>query len=475
MSTDRTHLSRTFLVLLLIQVPLAVVTISASILSFSVHAAPSAVAIAVTILHPLLALFYSSRARGHRLHLYVTLFGLVVCTGLLCIPLAFFARRVHMVNRHPEDATRTVSAWAKVGSATTSLSILLDLALAVVLVYPRRQYALPESEKASFITASSDTPPQLPPLSSLNHHRISFPDRPPTASPSPNPNAHIPPTIMLVPESDSDSDGRTSPAPIPVQPAATAVTASKRVTRSLSTKTLPPLPPVTPPQQHQASMSPAVQPPSHLPPYPSTPTPSPPTPSPIDQLSPITQPTSPPSQQPQQQQPSPSPSPSPTALRTLTPTQPPRPTSLYTYDPTQPLNRIALLLALTSHQLGPGNWPATEAVLTLLRIWASGGGAMNRGVGDINLGLSGNGNSGGNTGAKGNGRGVTALAHACLVDLSQRVWAAQRGGTCGSIHNTNTNSQGSPITCTPNVESHNARPHKTDTHYMPSIPNSTQK
>lgn len=40
-------MSRTFLVLLLIQVPLAVVTISASILSFGVHAAPSAVAIVV--------------------------------------------------------------------------------------------------------------------------------------------------------------------------------------------------------------------------------------------------------------------------------------------------------------------------------------------------------------------------------------------------------------------------------------------
>ncbi|KAK4043346.1 hypothetical protein C8A01DRAFT_32473 [Parachaetomium inaequale] len=302
--------------LLLAQAPVAAVAIYSSVFVFGAGTVPSVLAVVATALHLLLGIYCCvARAAPGSYHIYGVLSCLVVCAGLWCGSLCYFAWHITLLAGRPEATDRRLfAAWTKAGCAMAVLSISLDLLLLGVFLLTSTNQQPQDPEKASFTSSSTDNPPQLPPLTPLPHHRISLP-YPPTATPPPNPtrNPHIPPTIIPVPP-----EHRTKPLPPP------------------------------PPQQQQQ--------------------------------------------------------------------HPPQPSPYYheTIDPSAPLNRIHLILALCALQ-NPhsGNWPPSRELASLLKLWTGGR--------DVTLGM-------GPT-----GRGATALAHACLIDLCQFVWAAQREGREGEV------------------------------------------
>ncbi|KAL2177248.1 uncharacterized protein P884DRAFT_26579 [Thermothelomyces heterothallicus CBS 202.75] len=221
------------------------------------------------------------------------------------------------------------------------MSILLDLVLLGLLLPSGRRRENQNSEKGSFTSSTLDTPPQvwlfpimppfyptqnltrlqLPPLSPIQHHRISLPYAAPE-TPRPDRNQHIPPTIFIVKPEDEPRVKATE-------------------------KQLPPLPLPLPPS-------------------------------------------------------------SPPSSRRI-------PSDTIIEPATGRLNRVALILALTRLQdPRTGTWAPTAELTGLLQAWAGGRRAIS-----INLNIG--------------GHGATALAHACLIDLCQTVWTAQREGTEAAV------------------------------------------
>ncbi|KAK4244280.1 hypothetical protein C7999DRAFT_35364 [Corynascus novoguineensis] len=105
------------------------------------------------------------------------------------------------------------------------------------------------------------------------------------------------------------------------------------------------------------------------------------------------------------------------------------------YPTTGRVNRITLILAIARLQ-DPrvGTWAPTAELTALLEAWAGGCrfGAINttnnnnsNNMINLNIGGQGHGNNGN---SQSYGHGATALAHACLIDLCQTVWTAQREG-----------------------------------------------
>ncbi|KAL2200441.1 hypothetical protein P885DRAFT_66126 [Corynascus similis CBS 632.67] len=217
----------------------------------------------------------------------------------------------------------------------------VDLVLLGVLLFTVGRQQFGNSEKGSVTSDSMESPPQLPPLSPIQHHRISLPYPPPEALRLAR-NQHIPPTIFHVPSEDEPRLSNTTD------------------------KQLPP-----------------------------SPSPSSPTPPPAHRV------------------------PSYTVI-----------------DPTTGrVNRINLILAL-AHLQDPcvGIWAPTSELTALLEAWAGGRrlGAINstnynnnNNIINLNIGGQGHGNNGN---SQSYGHGATALAHACLIDLCQTVWTAQREG-----------------------------------------------
>ncbi|KAL2120456.1 hypothetical protein VTJ04DRAFT_4483 [Mycothermus thermophilus] len=130
-----------------------------------------------------------------------------------------------------------------------------------------------------------------------------------------------------------------------------------------------------------------------------------------------------------------------TNLSSTPPTPPPKPPG---YQPRPPMpwyfavithpslppNRVNLILALCHLQLPEGNFPATPLLSHLLSAWTNRPIPLSSGSGSSGSSGSGSGSSG-STGTE--TPGATALAHACLTDLCQTIWQAQREGTEGYV------------------------------------------
>lgn len=80
------------------------------------------------------------------------------------------------------------------------------------------------------------------------------------------------------------------------------------------------------------------------------------------------------------------------------------------------MNRVALILAIVRLQdPRTGSWAPAADLTGLLQAWAAG--SRRAAATHININI--------NIGS----HGTTALAQACLIDLCQTVWTAQREGT----------------------------------------------
>ncbi|KAK4100875.1 hypothetical protein N658DRAFT_524414 [Parathielavia hyrcaniae] len=182
--------------LLLLHVPTAI-AIYAAVYAFGVNAVPLILAIIAIVLHGLLGLYLCvASRRAPYCHFYVVSVCLLVCAGLWCGPLSFFAWRVSLRNNPQrtwlgQEADRPlVAAWSKVGCAMSAWSAFVDLLLLAVLIL--RPTSKPGSVTSkdpyeSSSASTTDVPPQLPPLTSMHHHRISLPYPPSSPTPTPTP------------------------------------------------------------------------------------------------------------------------------------------------------------------------------------------------------------------------------------------------------------------------------------------------
>jgi hypothetical protein len=131
--------------LLLAQTPLAAVAIYASVFVFGAGAVPSVLVIVAvssssqspelqvghttntgqTALHLLLGIYCCVTWAAPRFyHIYAILSCLIVCSGLWCGPLCYFAWRITLLDDRPEATDRRLfAAWTKVGCAMAALSM----------------------------------------------------------------------------------------------------------------------------------------------------------------------------------------------------------------------------------------------------------------------------------------------------------------------------------------------------------------
>ncbi|SPQ23671.1 6d74ff38-0e17-4f52-aa18-6270440f0a92 [Thermothielavioides terrestris] len=309
-SPSRVVIPGLFYWLLLLEAPLVATTVYSSVYVFGVGTTPFILALIVANFHLLFGIYCCvTHAKPRPYHIYIVSPWLVVCTGVWCAILAYFA--CYLKEKPSDGANRPLLLrWTKAGCAISALGVALDLLLLGLFIFSlvkqKLQAQIPEPKSSDSKRLS--TTPQLPPLPLFNPlQQHPLPQQPHHARADPPP--------------------RSPPLPEPQPPLASALATSN--------------PPAT--------------------------------------------------------------------------------------DPTTPPNRIALLLSILSLQHPDGHFPPSPALAALLTQWAYGGGtttttnpstATNVPPADPNTILISLTTPG----------GATALAHACLTDLSQQVWTARRAG-----------------------------------------------
>ncbi|KAK3353556.1 hypothetical protein B0T25DRAFT_568754 [Lasiosphaeria hispida] len=356
----------------------AAVVIYATVYLYGVGSIPFILAVVAAGVHFFLGIYLFATARKPRsYHLYIIPVWLIACAGLWCGVLYYFARELDLVLRSP-STTRyrettelpLFATWSKVGIATAGLNVLIDFVmLGLFLVSAIHQTSRPNHRASTFIST-----PVYSPV-------------PKTSKSKPQLSGTIgqPYNTFVTPQ------GHVSPVPGGVMTSPTPpLTEYKNTTPST---TVSPLSAPTPPLLQQTQTLQQQQPTQPIQPVQPVQRVQPPQPAqPIQPIYPLqsvqhvrsvssiqlTQPT-PPLQAVQQQR------------------QPAQPY----YDPVN--NRIDVMSRLCSIQHPDGHWDFTPELAELVKHW--GGRELMAPA-----------------------HGVTALTHACLMDLCNYVWGAQREG-----------------------------------------------
>ncbi|KAK4193901.1 hypothetical protein QBC35DRAFT_9241 [Podospora australis] len=390
--SNRIVIPRIFNYLLPAQGIFAAVAIYSSIYVFAVGSIPFILAVVAAGLHFLLGMYFClTQSRPGNYHIYIVPIWLFCAAGVWCGALYYFTKQVELVSNpfwshlFASSDQPLVPTWSKVGLAMSAVNIVIDLTLIGFFILSIiRQKSNPQHQpSSSYISGSVYAAPPL-----QNNHSSQYPQN--TGYPiQQNYNSGYPnqPVTYLPPP----------PPPPPQQ-------------QHQQQQQQQPLHRLHPQYQQHHQFSPLS---SHSPHLPQPPPQAETKPTPIQSISslpssishfpsPSPAPISLPPQQTQSHSPAPVPPPAPLPTPQPHIQQQQQPTS-YPYDPT---NRIDILRRLCTLQHPDGHWAFTPELVSLIKTCSG-------------YGMSPSPSS---------SHDVTAQTHACLVDICNSVWTAQREG-----------------------------------------------
>ncbi|KAL2129931.1 hypothetical protein VTI74DRAFT_7095 [Chaetomium olivicolor] len=188
--------------LLPVQVPVAAVSVYAAVYAFGPTTVSFMLAVVGTTFHVLLCIYcLVNWTRPRHCHGYIIICWLVVCVGLWCGSLSYFAWHVNLINNSEsgwatgKHSSRLLARFTKAGCALSALSVFINLVLlgASVLSLPKQRNQHQKSpgpgSSASSAVSVAQLPPQLPPLH-LHRHRYSTSHQPSSAPAIPDPSPH---------------------------------------------------------------------------------------------------------------------------------------------------------------------------------------------------------------------------------------------------------------------------------------------
>ncbi|KAK4236366.1 hypothetical protein C8A03DRAFT_16976 [Achaetomium macrosporum] len=151
--------------LLLVQAPLVAISIYALGYISGVRTVPIVLVVVTTSLHCLLGVYCcATRAKARSYHIYIVNPWLVVCAGLWCGALYYFARGLRSENTRAGPDQRLLP-WTKAGCAMSSLGMLFDFLLLGVfnrsVLKQTAQQQPKDSQSSSASTPVSALPPQV--------------------------------------------------------------------------------------------------------------------------------------------------------------------------------------------------------------------------------------------------------------------------------------------------------------------------